>query len=67
MCSPTRAALVTGRNHDWVGNGQIADLGNDWGIPKSSATIAEVLVDYGYSIAAWGKWHNTAGYLRMHD
>jgi arylsulfatase len=28
-------------------------------IPKSSATVAEVLKDYGYSTAAWGKWHNT--------
>jgi Sulfatase len=64
MCSPTRAALLTGRNHHRVGNGQIAELANDWDgymgtIPKSSATVAEVLKDYGYSTAAWGKWHNT--------
>src|SRR5262249_111907 len=47
MCSPTRAALLTGRNHNRVGNGQITELANDWDgytgiIPKSSATIAEV-------------------------
>ena len=64
MCSPTRAALLTGRNHHRVGNGQIGELANDWdgysgAIPKSSATVAEVLKDYGYSTGAWGKWHNT--------
>ncbi len=64
MCSPTRASLLTGRNSHRVGNGQIAELGNDWDgysgiIPKSSATVAEVLKDYGYSTAAFGKWHNT--------
>ncbi|MBV8339216.1 MAG: arylsulfatase [Candidatus Eremiobacteraeota bacterium] len=64
MCSPTRAALLTGRNHHRVGNGQIAELANDWDgysgrIPKSSALVAEVLRDYGYCTAAFGKWHNT--------
>ena len=64
MCSPTRAALLTGRNHTFVGNGQIAALANDFDgfsgtIPKSSATVAEVLKDYGYNTGAWGKWHNT--------
>jgi len=64
MCSPTRAALMTGRNHHRVGAGQIAELANDWDgytgvIPKSSATIAEVLRYYGYATAAFGKDHNT--------
>jgi arylsulfatase A-like enzyme len=64
MCSPTRASILTGRNHHKVGNGQIAELANDWDgysghIPKSSATAAEVLRNYGYSTAAFGKWHNT--------
>jgi arylsulfatase len=64
MCSPTRAALLTGRNHHRVANGQITELANDWDgyvgiIPKSSATVAEVLKDYGYHTGAWGKWHNT--------
>jgi arylsulfatase A-like enzyme len=63
MCSPTRASLLTGRNHHRVGAGQIAELANDWDgytgvIPKSSATIAEVLHCYGYATAAFGKWHN---------
>jgi len=64
MCSPTRAALMTGRNHNRVGFGQIAEFANDWDgytgvIPKSSATIAEVLRYYGYATAAFGKDHNT--------
>jgi arylsulfatase len=64
MCSPTRASLLTGRNHHRIGNGQIAELANDWDgyageIPKSSALGAEVLKDYGYATAAFGKWHNT--------
>jgi arylsulfatase A-like enzyme len=64
MCSPTRASLLTGRNHHRVGNGQIAELANDWDgysgiMPKSSATVAEVLRNYGYATSAFGKWHNT--------
>ena len=64
ICSPTRAALLTGRNHHRVGSGTIAERAVDWDgyvgvIPKTSATIAEVLKDYGYSTAAFGKWHNT--------
>ncbi|MBD0400106.1 arylsulfatase [Flammeovirga sp. EKP202] len=64
MCSPTRASLLTGRNHTSVGNGQIAELANDWDgytgeIPKTSATVAEVLKNYGYNTSAFGKWHNT--------
>ncbi|MEJ2340403.1 MAG: arylsulfatase [Gemmatimonadales bacterium] len=64
MCSPTRAALMTGRNHNRVGAGQIAEFANDWDgysgvIPKSSATVAEVLRYYGYATSAYGKDHNT--------
>ena len=64
ICSPTRAALLTGRNHQRVGNGTIAERAVDWDgytgvIPKTSATIAEVLHYYGYKTAAIGKWHNT--------
>ena len=63
MLSDARCAL-DGRNHHRVGNGQIAELANDWDgysgvIPKSSATVAEVLRNYGYKTAAFGKWHNT--------
>ena len=64
MCSPTRASLLTGRNHHRVGNGQIAELSNDWDgysgrIPRTSATVAKVLSGYGYATAGFGKWHNT--------
>ncbi|MBU8811579.1 arylsulfatase [Mycolicibacterium goodii] len=64
MCSPTRASLLTGRNHHEIGNGQIAELANDWDgyagkIPRSAATVAEVLKQYGYATSAFGKWHNT--------
>src|SRR5271166_1143956 len=64
ICSPTRAALLTGRNHQRVGNGTIAERAVDWDgytgiIPRTSATMAEVLRYYGYKTAAIGKWHNT--------
>lgn len=64
MCSPTRGALLTGRNHHHIGSGQIAELANDWDgyagtIPMSCATVAEVLKSYGYATSAFGKWHNT--------
>ena len=64
ICSPTRAALLTGRNHQRVGSGTIAERAVDWDgytgiIPNTSATIAEVLKNYGYKTSAFGKWHNT--------
>jgi arylsulfatase len=63
MCSPTRAALLTGRNHHMVGNGAITDFamgfpGYDGIIPKSAATVAEVLRLNGYNTAMFGKHHN---------
>ncbi|WP_215225774.1 arylsulfatase [Echinicola shivajiensis] len=64
ICSPTRAALLTGRNHHQVGFGTISELSTGypgynsiWG--KDVGTVAEVLKQNGYSTAAWGKWHNT--------
>lgn len=64
LCSPTRAALLTGRNHHSVGNGVIteiatSDLGYTSHIPKNKFPIVEVLRNSGYSTAAFGKWHNT--------
>ncbi len=64
ICSPSRAALLTGRNHHRVGSGTIAERAVDWDgyvgvIPPSAATFPEVLRHYGYATAAFGKWHNT--------
>lgn len=63
LCSPTRAALLTGRNHHAVGTGVIQELGTGYPgyssvIPKSAATIAEVLRQNGYATAQFGKNHN---------
>ncbi|BAL24261.1 arylsulfatase [Azoarcus sp. KH32C] len=64
ISSATRAALLTGRNHHRVGNGVVSEIATDFDgytgrIPDSAATVAEVLKHYGYSTAAFGKWHNT--------
>lgn len=64
MCSPTRAALLTGRNHHRVGFGQIAEFANAWdgysgSWPATTASVAKVLGYYGYATSAFGKWHNT--------
>ena len=64
ICSPTRASLLTGRNHTRVGSGTIAERavafdGYTGVIPKTAATVAEVLKNYGYHTSAFGKWHNT--------
>ena len=64
MCSPTRASLLTGRNHHRSGFGQIAELANDWDgysghWPATTASVAKVLGYYGYNTSAFGKWHNT--------
>ncbi len=64
ICSPTRASLLTGRNHTRIGSGTIAERavafeGFTGVIPMTAATMAEVLKNYGYHTAAFGKWHNT--------
>ena len=64
ICSPTRASLLTGRNHTRVGSGTIAERaiafdGFTGVMPRTAATVAEVLHHYGYKTSAFGKWHNT--------
>jgi arylsulfatase len=63
ICSPTRAALLTGRNHHAVGFGTVADLargepGYNSIIPKSASTMAQILSAAGYDTAMFGKNHN---------
>ena len=67
LCSPTRAALITGRNHHSVGNGVIAEMatgypGYDLIIEKDSASVAEILQENGYATSFFGKNHNTPTY-----
>jgi len=64
LCSPTRAALLTGRNHHSAHFGAISEIaigfpGYDSVIPKSKATVAEVLRGNGYNTAWFGKNHIT--------
>ena len=64
LCSPTRASLLTGRNHHAVGMGRITDLatgfpGYDGRIPRSAGFLPEMLVPAGYAAFAVGKWHLT--------
>jgi arylsulfatase A-like enzyme len=64
LCSPTRACLLTGRNHHSVGTGIITNLatgypGYNGRMPQEAATIAQVLRQNGYNTFATGKWHNT--------
>lgn len=62
LCSPTRASLLTGRNHHSVGMGFLADIpsahpGYTGKIPASVPTLPRVLRDSGWSTMAVGKWH----------
>ena len=62
LCSPTRAAMLTGRNHHTVHMGGIPEGANvfpgyDSIIPKEAASVAEILKQSGYSTGAFGKWH----------
>lgn len=64
LCSPTRAALLTGRNHHSAGYGVVAEQatgypGYDSFITKDKATIGRILRDNGYHTAWFGKNHNT--------
>ena len=64
LCSPTRVALKSGRNHHVGNTGAIMELatsypGNTGVIPESVAPLAKILKYNGYSTAAFGKWHET--------
>ncbi len=62
LCSPTRACLLTGRNHHAVGMGFLSDVptgypGYNGRLPASAAAMPRLLRDAGYSTLAVGKWH----------
>lgn len=62
LCSPTRACILTGRNHHAVGMGFLTDIptgypGYSTRIPRSAAALPRILRDAGYSTMAIGKWH----------
>ncbi|CAM2922706.1 arylsulfatase [Mycobacterium intermedium] len=64
VCSPTRAALLTGRNHHRVGFGSVCEFpgpypGYSTVKPRSCAALPRILRDNGYVTAAFGKWHLT--------
>jgi arylsulfatase A-like enzyme len=72
LCSPTRAALLTGRNHHSVGFGNISEFatgypGYDSILPKSAGTIANILVDNGYNTSWFGKNHLIPDWLESPD
>ncbi len=69
LCSPTRAALITGRNHHSVHFGMVAEgatgfPGYDAIINKDTATIGEILKQNGYWTSWFGKDHNVAGWMQ---
>ena len=64
LCSPTRACVLTGRNHHSCGMGRIIDLatgfpGYDARIPRSCGMLPAMLTPHGYAAWAVGKWHLT--------
>ena len=67
LCSPTRAAIITGRNHHSVGNGVVGEIstgfpGYDSIIPIEKGTIGTILKANGYATSWFGKDHNTPSY-----
>jgi arylsulfatase A-like enzyme len=64
LCSPTRAALLAGRNHHSCGTGVIIEMGTGYPgytgiIPRETALVSQMLRDHGYATSMFGKWHNT--------
>ena len=68
LCSPTRAALITGRNHHSTGFGVVSEAatgfpGYNSVIPKDVASIGEILKQNGYGTSWFGKNHNTPSFV----
>ncbi|GAA1057848.1 arylsulfatase [Agromyces luteolus] len=69
ICSPTRSALLTGRNQHRVGFGSIAEFpgpfpGYTASVPKSCAPLARLLKENGYLTGGFGKWHLTPDHVQ---
>jgi arylsulfatase A-like enzyme len=67
LCSPTRAALITGRNHHSVGFGVISEQSTGFPgynsiIPRDKATVGRILLDNGYATSWFGKDHNVPAF-----
>ncbi|WP_094555826.1 arylsulfatase [Synechococcus sp. 1G10] len=68
LCSPTRAAMITGRNHHSVASGVITEMATGYPgynsiLPKSAGTIGSVLKANGYNTAWFGKAHHTPDWM----
>lgn len=64
LCSPTRGALLCGRNHHSCATGVIIEMGTGFPgytgiIPRDTALVSQMLRDNGYATGMFGKWHNT--------
>jgi Sulfatase len=69
MCSPTRAALMTGRNHNAVGFGMVSEFAGPFPgysamLPKDCQPFVKTLQGNGYSTACFGKWHMTPDHMQ---
>jgi arylsulfatase A-like enzyme len=68
LCSPTRAALITGRNHHTDASGVITEMATGYPgynslVPKSSGSVGEVLRENGYNTSWFGKMHNVPDWM----
>ena len=68
LCSPTRAALITGRNHHSVASGVITEMATGYPgynslVPKSAGSVGEVLRENGYNTSWFGKMHNIPDWM----
>ena len=68
LCSPTRAALITGRNHHSVASGNITEFATGYPgynsiVPKAAGSVGEVLKENGYNTSWFGKMHNVPDWM----
>ena len=68
LCSPTRAALITGRNHHSVASGDITEMATGYPgynslVPKSAGSVGAVLKENGYNTSWFGKMHNVPDWM----